>query len=212
MLWLSIPMIGLIASQYVFGTIDIIVLRIFRSQADVGIYAVAYQTYTVLSAAAVTATAVLVPLFVSLHGAGRRQVIMRYFTNNVPQGLFLISMICGAATTPIFPLLVPVVFGQEFSAAAVPMSILVAGLAFLFAAYLVAPILTLHEQTRTTAMINAIAAVINVAVDFFLIGLCHMGVIAPAIATSGTLAFVFVAFYVYSQRALGLHVPALTPR
>lgn len=211
MLWLSTPMIGLMASQYVFGSVDIIVLRMFRSQADVGVYAVAYQGYTVLSAAAVTATSVLVPLFVSLQGAGRRSVIRRYFKDGVPQGLFLISIVCGVAVTPV-PLLVPVVFGQRFAAAAAPMSVLLVGLACLFASYLTAPILTLHEQTRRTAVINAIATAINVAADFLLLGVAHMGIVAPAIATSVALAFVFVAFYLSARRALELETrpdPAL---
>lgn len=203
MLWLSTPVIGLMVSQYVFGSIDIVVLRLFTTTRDVGVYAVAYQAYTVLSAAAVTATAVFVPLFVSLKMAGRDGLIKRYLTRGVPQGLFIISVVGGLAVTPL-GVLVPIVFGKGFRGAATPMAILVVGLAFLFAAYLVAPILTLHEQTRTTAVINAIAAVINVAADFLLIGVFHMGVVAPAIATSGALAFTFVAFYLRAERALRL--------
>jgi O-antigen/teichoic acid export membrane protein len=203
MLWLSTPVIGLMVSQYVFGSIDIIVLRIYRSTRDVGIYAVAYQAYTVLSAAAVTATAVLVPLFVSLKTAGRDGLIKRYLERGVPQGLFMISVVGGVAVTPL-GVMVPVVFGARFAEAATPMAILVVGLAFLFAAFLAAPILTLHERTRSTAVINAIATAINLVADFILIGVCHMGVIAPAIATSGALAFTFVVFYVRAERLVGI--------
>lgn len=202
MLWLSTPMIALMASQYVFGSVDVVVLRMFRSQSDVGIYAVAYQAYTVLSAAGVTATAVLVPLFVSLRVAGRSNVIDRYFRASVPQGLFAISVVCGLGAVPV-PVLVPIVFGQQFAAAAVPMMVLLAGLAFLFASYLIAPILTLHEKTRATAAINVVAGIINVVADFLLIGLMHMGVLAPAIATSGALLFVFGAFYAKARTTLG---------
>jgi O-antigen/teichoic acid export membrane protein len=203
MLWLSTPMIGLMVSQYVFGSIDIVALRMFRTQSEVGIYAVSYQAYTVLAAAATTATVVLIPLFVSLQAAGRRQVIQRYFRQGVPQGLFFIAVACGLAAA-LVPLLVPVVFGHAFRSASTPMSVLIAGLAFLFGAYLAAPILTLHEQTRATAVFNAIAALINVVLDLLLIGAVHMGVIAPALATSAALAYMFAAFYVRARRLLAL--------
>ena len=102
MLRLSTPLIGFTVSQYVFASIDILVLRIFRSQADVGVYAVAYQAYTVLSRVAVSATAVFVPLFVSLELAGRRKLIERYLERGVPQGLLLIAL-AGGVAIPLLP-------------------------------------------------------------------------------------------------------------
>lgn len=201
-LWLSTPAIALLISQYVFGSIDIFVLRLYRSQTEVGVYAVAYQAYTVLSAAGVTATAVLVPLFVSMRVANREDLVTRYLVRHLPQGLFVVAVLCGLAVAPIH-WAVPIVFGRAFTRAATPMVILVGGLAFLFGAYLVAPILTLHERTRTTAVINAIAAAINVVLDFVLIGLLHMGVVAPALATTVALLFMGVGFFVYARQAVG---------
>jgi O-antigen/teichoic acid export membrane protein len=205
MLWLSTPVIGLMVSQYIFASVDIFVLSMFRSQHDVGVYAVAYQAYIVLSGVAVSATAVFVPLFVSLQMAGRRSLIERYLRSGVPQGLFLIAAV-GGLVVPTVPLLVPIVFGHAFAAAATALSVLAIGLAFLFAAYLVAPILTLHEQTRTTAAINAVAAAINVAGDFLMIGVFHMGIVAPAAATSGALVFIFGAYYVRARNVLHIEV------
>lgn len=202
MLWLSVPVIGLVVSQYVFSSVDVILLGVFRSQHDVGVYAVAYQAYTVLSAAAITATAVFLPLFVSLQMAERQHLIVRYMERSVPQLLLLISVLAGIGIA-IVPLVVPVVFGAEFSGASEPLAILGLGLAFLFAAYLIAPILTLHEKTRATAAINVVAAVINVAADVIMLGVFHLGIVAPAIATSGALGIVFVAFYVKARRTLG---------
>jgi O-antigen/teichoic acid export membrane protein len=201
MLRLSTPMIAFTVSQYVLASVDIVVLRMFRSQADVGVYAVAYQAYTVLSRVAVSATAVFVPLFVSLEMAGRRNLIERHLRRGVPQGTFLLAATGGLAI-PLLPLLVPVMFGHRFEAAATPLSILALGLLCLFAGYLVSPILTLHEDTRAIAAITVVAAVINVAGDTLMIGVLHMGIIAPAIATSGALAFVFAVFYARAQQAL----------
>jgi O-antigen/teichoic acid export membrane protein len=86
------------------------------------------------------------------------------------------------------------------------MAILMVGLAFLFAAYLTAPVLTLHERTRTTAVVNAVAAAINVVLDIVLLAVLGMGVAAPAIATTVALAFVFGAFSVCAGRAVGIPI------
>ena len=201
MLWLSAPTLVLMVSQYVFASIDLVALRIFTSQADVGTYAVAYRSYAVLTALAVAATGVLVPLFVSLRLGGRGDLVRRYLERGVPQGMFVISAVAGVAV-PLVPLLVPVVFGRSYSGAADPLCILVVGAATLCTACLIAPILTLHEQTRATAVINVIAAVINVIGDLVLIGMLHvLGVSAPAVATTTALLFILCAFY-YRARSL----------
>jgi peptidoglycan biosynthesis protein MviN/MurJ (putative lipid II flippase) len=78
------------------------------------------------------------------------------------------------------------------------------GLATLAAAYLVGVVLTLYEQTRTTAVVNLIAAVINVVLDVVLVGVLNMGIIAPAIATSAALLFVAGGFYVRARAVLAI--------
>ena len=205
MLKLSTPMIAFTVSQYLFASIDIIALRLWRSQADVGVYAVAYQAYTVLSRVAVAATAVFVPLFVSLEMAGRRNLINRYLTVNVPQGVFLIAAATGLAI-PLLPVVIPLAFGHRFAAAADPLAILCVALAFLYAGYLLSPILTLRERTGSIAWINAGAAAINVALDALLIGALHMGVVAPAVATTAGVGFMFLTFAASSSRALDVTV------
>lgn len=203
MLWLSAPMIGLMVAQYVLASVDVIVLRMFRSQTDVGVYAVAYQAYTVLSAAAISVTAVLTPLFVSLRMAGRQNLVEGYIRSATPQALLVIA--CGfALVIPTVSLMVPVVFGDSFSAATEPLAILVVGLAFLFAAYLVAPILTLYEQTRAIALFTCVAAVINVVGDVVMLGVLHMGIEAPAVATDAGLLYLFLAFFWRARRLLGV--------
>jgi O-antigen/teichoic acid export membrane protein len=201
MLRLSTPLIALVFSQYVLASIDIVILRMFRGQADVGVYAVAYQAFGMLAAPATSATSVFLPLFVSIQIAGRKELIVRYLERAVPQLLFVMAVLAGFAA-PLLPLLMPAVFGHDFARSAEPLDILLIGVEALSAAYVIAPILTLHEQTRATATINAIAAVINVAGDFFMIGVLGMGIIAPAIATSAALVFMFAAFYSRARNIL----------
>ncbi len=199
MLRLSAPMIGFMVSQYVFASVDIFILKLFRTQADVGVYAVAYQAYTVLSRVTQSGTIVLVPLFVSLRMAGRDDLVVRFMQRGVAQGLFLAAVLT-ALVIPFLPLIVPLAFGSAFAGATTPMAILLCGLVFLFAQYLVAPVLTLNEQTRAMAVVSVLATVLNVVGDLVMVGAFHMGILAPAIATSGALVFMFVGCYVCAAR------------
>lgn len=210
MLKLSIPMIGFTLSQYVFSSVDIVILKMFRGQTDVGLYAVAYQAYSVLSRIAQSVGIVLVPLFVSLNLAGRVDIVRRYMQRTVEQGFFVIAMMTGLVIS-VLPLVVPVMFTVAFTAAAAPMAILMIGFTFFFANALVQPVLTLQEQTRAMAVVFGCGAVLNVVGDVVMIAVLHMGIIAPAIATSGALGCMFVGYYLAAQRPLGLriHVPLL---
>jgi O-antigen/teichoic acid export membrane protein len=201
MLLLATPMIAFMASEYVLGSIDIIILRIFRSQAEVGVYAVAYQAYTVMARLAISLTAVFVPLFVSLDMAGRGHLIVHYLRRGVPQAMFLLSA-AGGLAIPLLPFLVPLMFGHRFEGASTPLAILAPGLLCLFGGYLLAPILTLREATRAVAMINVVAAVVNIVGDALMIGVFHIGISAPAIATTGAMAFEFIVFYKTGRQAL----------
>lgn len=206
MLKLSLPMIGFTVSQYVFSAVDIVILKIFRGQADVGVYAVAYQAFSALSQVAQALTIVLVPLFVSLKLAGREAVVRRYMQRNVSQGVFLFA-VAAALAIPFIPLAVPLLFGSAFSGAAAPMAMLMCGLTFFFANSLVAPVLTLHEQSRALAIVWIGGAVLNVIGDVVLVAILHMGILAPAIATSGALMCMFAGYYLAAQRPLEMRIP-----
>ena len=92
-------------------SVDIVVLRAYGTAEDVGIYALAYQSYTMLQTLAVTVTIVLIPLFVSLREAGREELVARYFERLVPQGIFAASVL-GGLLAPLVVLGVPLVFGD----------------------------------------------------------------------------------------------------
>jgi O-antigen/teichoic acid export membrane protein len=200
MLWLTIPIIGLSVGQYVIASVDIIVLRWFTTQAKVGVYAVAYQGYTVLQTPATSVTAVFLPLFVSLRLANRMDVVERYLARAVPQILLLASAGVGMGAA-VLPVVVPLVFGRPFAAAAQPLAILLAALVLMFGAYLMAPILLLHEQTRWTASVTIIGSVINIVGDLLTVAVFHWGGIGPAVATVVSCAFILVG---YAWRATGI--------
>lgn len=197
----SLPLIAFAASQYGMRSVDVIVLRVFSAPEDVGIYALAYQSYTMLQSLAVAITIVLIPLFVSLREGGREELVARYFERIVPQLVFATSVVAGLLA-PLVVLLVPFAFGDAFEEAARPLALLMAALALFAAASLLAPILMLHERTRETAVINVAALGLNVVGDIVLIGLLGAGIAGPAIATTAALAVIVAGYFVIVRRDL----------
>lgn len=205
----SAPLIAFTASQYGIRSVDIVVLRAYGTAEDVGIYALAYQSYTTLQTLAVTATIVLLPLFVSLREAGREVLVARYFERLLPQAI-LVTSVLGGLLAPLVVLAVPVVFGAEFEDAARPLALLIAALVLFAVASLLAPILMLNERTRETSVINVAALVLNIAGDIVLIGVVDAGIVGPAIATTVALAGIVAGYLVVARR--DLHTgPVLSP-
>lgn len=205
----SAPLIAFTASQYGMRSVDIVVLRAYGTAEDVGIYALAYQSYTMLQTLAATITIVLIPLFVSLREAGREALVARYFERLVPQAI-LVTSVLGGLLAPLVVLAVPVVFGSEFDDAARPLALLVAALVLFAVASLLAPILMLNERTRETSIINVAALVINIAGDVVLIGMLDAGLVGPAIATIAALAVIVTGYLVVARRDLRAG-PVLSP-
>jgi O-antigen/teichoic acid export membrane protein len=201
MLALAVPMIGFSISTYVIQSVDVVILGAFRPARDVGVYAIAYQGYGVLQRLATVATVVLTPLFVSLMMGSREHLIVRFYRRAVPQLVFVAATLAGLAA-PVLSAAVPVVVGSRFAAAAKPLEVLLLAWSVFAAASFLAPILVLHELGVATAVINTIAAVVNVVGDLILIGVLGMGVIAPAIMTVVTVAVVAVGYAVVSARCL----------
>jgi len=205
----SMPLIAFAASQYGMRSVDIVVLRAYGSAEDVGIYALAYQSYTMLQSLAVTVTIVLIPLFVSLREAGREELVARYFERLVPQGIFVASAL-GGLLAPLVVLAVPLVFGADFRDAGQPLALLVAALVLFGIASMIAPILMLHERTREVSLVNVVALLLNVVADVALVGVLGLGIVGPAIATIATLLVIVAGYLVVARRDLQT-APALSP-
>jgi O-antigen/teichoic acid export membrane protein len=193
MLAFSIPLIAFSASQYVIQSVDIVVLRAYTSPSSVGIYAVAYQGYSVLQQIATSATIVLTPLFVSLGAANKHRLLERYVTRSVPQLAFVSAALTSLAI-PLLGIAAQIVFGHGFRSAGRPMAILFGALALYACASFIAPLLMLGERSRAIAAVNVVAAVLNAVGDIVFVGFLHMGVLGPALATTLALGFIAVGY------------------
>jgi O-antigen/teichoic acid export membrane protein len=206
MLTFSAPLIAFSVSQYVIRSIDLVVLGALGTAREVGVYAVAYQAYTVLQGVAISSTTIFTPLFVSLHTAKRGALITRYLDRVVPQ-LTLLSAAAAGMAIPLIGPTVPLVFGSSFGDAADPLSILFVALLFFSVANLVAPILVLYERTRVIGLISVAAAVLNIVGDVLTVGPLGMGVTGPAVATSVCLALLYFSYFIVARQCLESTTP-----
>jgi O-antigen/teichoic acid export membrane protein len=200
----STPMIAFTVSQYVIRSVDLVVIRAFGTAADLGIYAVAYQGYSVLQAIGTAAPPILTPLFVSLRSAREEHLIERYFERVVPQLTFILATAMGIGAL-FTAWLVPIVFGHGFSGAADPLTVLLFPAVLFFSASLFAPIVVLHERTKAVGAINVVAAVVNVVGDLVLIGPVDMGSTGAAVATLAALIVVFAGYFVVARQCTGVN-------
>lgn len=203
MLLFSLPLIAFTVSQYAIQAIDFFVIGIFRGTADVGRYYLAYQGYTVLQSVATAAIPILTTLFVSLRAAGREDLIRTFISRGLPQLMFLSAVATGLIAS-IIPIALPVVFGSKYSGSVLPFVVLLIPILLLVASNVLAPVILLHEATRGVGLINIIAASINIAGDFILIGPVGMGIVGAAIATTASISCVFFGYCYLVVRRLEL--------
>src|SRR5215211_7387715 len=81
----SVPLIAFTLSQYAIRSVDLIVISAFVGASAVGVYAVAYQAYSVLQQLTTASGPVLTPLFVSLRRGGQEELVDRYVERAIPQ-------------------------------------------------------------------------------------------------------------------------------
>ena len=207
MIAFSVPLIAFAASQYGMRSVDIVILRAFEPPQVVGVYAAAFQAFVMLSQFATTITIVLTPLFVSIRLAGRTADI-RVYLERLLGPLSLAIGLTGCIAAPAAALIVPVVLGSEYDAAADPIAILTAALVLLAIASLAAPVLTLYERTTTIAVANVAALAVNVVADVVLIGALGLGASGPAVATALATAVVTGSYCVLAGRCMDTVVRA----
>lgn len=207
----SLPLIAFTASQYGIRSVDVVILRAYGSPADVGVYALAYQSYTMLQQVVTTITVILVPLFISMREAGRSELMVRYFGRVVPQATAVAAGAAGVLA-PLVLVAVPLVFGDAFGDAARPLAVLTLALVLLMVGSLTAPILLVYERSRAIAGVSLAGLAVNIAGDVLLVGPLDAGVLGPAIATVMALAVIAGGYLVVAGRDLGVRAampPAL---
>ena len=197
----STPLIAFTLGQYVLRSVDLVVLGIFTTAAEVGLYAVAYQVLMVLQQLPSAAPAVLSPLFVSMRERRGPEHSRRYLEVFVPQLVWLAALLVGIAAPLVEPL-IRLVLGEDYAGAAPPLTILLGALLLFAYASFVVPVLLAEESTKAMAAATALAALVNVAGDVVAVGVLNLGPRGPALATCLALGALAVLYLRAAARAV----------
>ena len=170
---------------YGVAWIDIFILAAFRPDRDVGVYSLAYQVFTfTIQIGSLWAVATL-PRHARLSAAGRQ------VRDQLPlHRMLAAARLWGAAVVSaaiVSAALLPVVFGEGFRDATVPLMILLSGSVLGIGYFAVTPAMVAGGQAVTLSKLSAIAVAVNVALDLALVP--TLGVRGPAIATVAQMVF-----------------------
>lgn len=198
--WLksAIPFMFLGAMQIVNKQTDIVMLGIFRSIEQVGIYRAVVQGATLVAFVLTAVNVVLLPTVAGLHAKGDKKRLQRIVTYSARAIL--------AATFPIILVfvfwgrwLLVTFFGQEFGDGTTALSILCIGQLVNASMGSVALILNMTGHERDAARGVAIAAVLNIFINALLIPKFGMEGAAAASTISLITWNVFMFFWVYKR-------------
>jgi O-antigen/teichoic acid export membrane protein len=185
-LWLqsSIPFGLSAAMQLINGRTDVIVLGMFREDADVGVYRVAVQLASVIIFGQQAVNAIQGPHVAHLYASGDMTKLQKMITSSSRATLMFsapIVLVLIAFGIPI----IRIAFGERFEAAYVPLVILSIGQLVNSSMGAVANVLNMTGHERDTTRIILIGAALNVTLNLTLTPL--LGMTGAATATAGGL-------------------------
>lgn len=121
----SIPLLPFsLVGYFSGGYVDAVFVSKFLSTHDLGIYSLATQINGMALQIPTLANTLLLPLFVTLTNEGLNEKIKSYFSHTLPS-ITLVGGFVGTILSAVGYVLIPVVFGNEFAQAAVPLWILI---------------------------------------------------------------------------------------
>ncbi len=189
---------------YGVAWVDVFILAAFRSNADVGVYSLAYQVFTfVVQLGSLWAVAAL-PEHARSAAAGGSLAAQLPMRRILPAAAIWSAIV--AATAVGSAIVLPYAFGADFDAAYTPLMVLLAGSGIGAAGYfLVLPALIASGHARLIAKVSVVAVAINLSLDLALVP--GLGVLGPAIATVAQTLFataVLCAFALGTRSSLSV--------
>ena len=184
--WLhsSIPFGLSAAMQLINGRTDVLVLGMFRDDAEVGVYRVAVQLATLIIFAQQTVNAIQGPHVAHLYAEGDMKKLQKMITKS-SRLTFAFSLSIVVLLFLFGELIIRLAFGHQYVGAYWPLLILSVGQLVNASTGAVANVLNMTGHERDTTRIILVGAVLNVALNFALTPL--LGMVGAAIATASGL-------------------------
>lgn len=195
----SYPVILGNLGAYVVNWIDVMVIKYYLSLSDVGSYQLAYNMFNILVGLIGSVTILMTPILISFLASKREDLILRYSTRLVPQGVLLWTTIIGiglGTCPPIFR----IIFGEEFSASVPYFQFLALGLALNSLVSFHSGEITAYKLIKLGMMASVARALVNLTGDFMLVP--AIGPLGAAIATTGGMTVAAVIYLLICQHQL----------
>jgi O-antigen/teichoic acid export membrane protein len=188
----SYPLILTSIGGFIFGWIDIAIIKHFFPFSEVGVYSLAYSGLGTLESVVLLMPTVLTPIFVSLAARERHELTERFLQRVLPQVAMLWGLIIMVLVL-VSPWLIPIVFGEAFSRSAPVFLLLLIPLHLSVLNGLSMSIFVGYEMVQRMVLINFSASIINLLLD--LVFVPRLGVMGAAAATSLSYCFICVFYF-----------------
>lgn len=201
--WLAstAPLAVFAAAHVIVGRTDTVMLGVFATPADVGVYQVAMSGAALVIVGLGAVNLVVAPQFARLHASGNRAALQRIVTQSA-RIVALLALPAVIVLVLFGAQLVVWVFGSDYAGAATPLSVLAIG-QFVNAFFGSAGVLlNMANHERAAARGLMVAAVLNVVLNVLLIP--RFGVTGAAVATTISLVVWNVLLWRSAARLLGV--------
>ena len=178
---------------------DTIFIGIFKSNADVGIYNVAYIIASALMIIWLSFGDIFYPIISELYAKKAKDAIRKTF-ETVSRWIFIITLPVFIIVLMFSSLVIPVIFGQSYQRAVLPLSILVVGY-FLITIFGLAEYgLRTFKKTKFLGALTLAVFLVNVLLNVILIPI--WGIVGAAIATTFSLLILSLVQMLYFKKLL----------
>ncbi len=208
--WLkvSLPILLIEGFDLLLQNTDVLVISLYRSASDVGIYFAALKTMSLIMFVRFAVGTALAGRFSSLNARGDRAALEQAVRDSVAWTFW--PSLAGALVILALGKPLLALFGEAFTAGYSAMVILALGFVARAAMGPVDFLLNMLGEERRSAMVLFLAAALNLALNFALIP--AFGLNGAAMATALSLTSAGALFALIARRRLGLHVFVLPAR
>ena len=199
MLKTSIPMLFTSSMMLVMGWTDVIMLGVFRSEVEVGVYSVVVKLAGIVSLVLVSVSTIAAPKFSEMYSGndikGLKE-LAQSSTKMIFYGSIPIVLILA-----LFPDRILEAFGEGFEVGAFTLWILILGQLINAACGPVGYILNMSEGHNVYYFISSISAIINMVLNYSLVN--AYGLNGVAFATTISLIFLNISSVLYIRYKYG---------
>ena len=190
------------------GWIDKIMLGMFTTESEVGIYAVALRVAAISTIPMFGINAIAAPKFAELYGSQKLPELKRLIRQSSKLNFWTAFPII--VISLLFPKFILSLFGEQFTGGVMVLLILCTGRLVGATCGLIAPILRMVGKERALNLILLIATILNIVLNIILIP--RYGINGAAIASMLSMLLWNLTSVLYARKALGissLYVPGV---